>query len=402
MTAFALAAGTLVLVAAVLAVRPLIRTRTGAAGEADARLAGELEERLAELARDREAGLLAAADYEAARREIELQILERLEPAPRERQGTGPPHALLAVVIALLLPAASLGLYLHLGEPGLLATGQSAGESAGQSAGQGPAGEPAFTEEQLRHAITRLEGRLADAPEDTRAWALLARAYMALGEPDNVVATFERALRALPEDAELKMAFARYLLRRDAGALAGRAAALVDEVLAARPQDPEVLFLAGAAAWQAGDVEAALARWRRAESRPELGAEQRELVRSLIERAERTRASGIAVNLSLAEPLAASLSGEETVFLFARRAGGEAGPPLAAERLPVSALPARVRLVPGALTGTEVAPGTALAVTARVSRRGEVARRSGDLEGSTSLVLGEQPEVDLAIDARVP
>ncbi|WP_018953585.1 hypothetical protein [Thioalkalivibrio sulfidiphilus] len=97
-------------------------------------------------------------------------------------------------------------------------------------------------------------------------------------------------------------------------------------------------------------------------------------------------ATGISGTVSLDPQLADQVSGEETVFLFARR---PAGPPmpLAIQRLQVSDLPYRFQLDDShAMTDTALSSVDEVIVVARVSRSGQAMPQPGDLEGQSGPV----------------
>ena len=102
-----LLAGLVCLLAVLLLLRPLLaRTPGRIAGDDRARRI--YRDQLAELERDHAAGLISGPDHDAARLEIERRILATGdEPPARARRGL----RLAAVVMVLLVPAASLLLY---------------------------------------------------------------------------------------------------------------------------------------------------------------------------------------------------------------------------------------------------------------------------------------------------
>ena len=115
-------------------------------------------------------------------------------------------------------------------------------------------------------------------------------------------------------------------------------------------------------------------------------------------------APGLTVNVILADRLAAGLDGSETLFVFARAAGGPPMP-LAVARKRVSDLPLTVTLD----DSMAMAPGMKLSnfdrvvVGARISASGTATAGSGDLQGfSQPVPVAGGATVNVAITEQVP
>ena len=112
------ALGLMTVVAVGLAVAPLVRRAQVAARRRDYDLR-VYRAQLAELARERERGLLGEREAEAARLEMERRMLaaDAADPEPRERPATRGRHRAIAMALLLGLPVLAGGLYAHLGSP---------------------------------------------------------------------------------------------------------------------------------------------------------------------------------------------------------------------------------------------------------------------------------------------
>ena len=97
---------------------PLLRPRTGDMARTgyDATV---YYDQLQELERDRARGLIDDTQSEAARGEIERRLLAAGRAAGMSRNPRVRRHLVLATVLAILVPVASIPLYLDLGSPGL-------------------------------------------------------------------------------------------------------------------------------------------------------------------------------------------------------------------------------------------------------------------------------------------
>lgn len=114
-------------------------------------------------------------------------------------------------------------------------------------------------------------------------------------------------------------------------------------------------------------------------------------------------APSFAVQLSIADELAAGLNGDETVFIVARAAEGPPTP-LAVRRMTVADLPTRIDLSDNdaMVEGMNLSTFGNIVITARVSMNGGVDPRPGDLQGQTGTVsIFETAGTSLTITERL-
>lgn len=141
-------------------------------------------DQLTELDRDLNAGLVGAAEAEAAR----IEISRRLLAADGRAGGSAAPHARggrkPAVIAALiLLPVAAVVTYWHLGSPALPGAPVMARQQTPLE------GRP------IDALVAQVEAHLANSPEDGRGWEVLAPVYLRLGRYDDAVKARRAALR---------------------------------------------------------------------------------------------------------------------------------------------------------------------------------------------------------------
>ena len=398
-TAFWLAALAIVALAWAIALPPL--WRGGGAGPKPRR------EQNIEIARARLQRLEAQIrggeidDEEAARfrAEIERELLldadsdadsaaEEETPAPPRRLPRAP---LAAAVVCLPLVAAAL--YAALGEPGAL------------SAAPRPP--------DLAQAATTLRERLqADDNED--GWILLGRAESELGRFDAAAAAFARAIEiggetpaalALQVDALLMGAAAR-----QETAAPSTAAFLIARAIEIDPDHAPSLWLSGLIAQSAGEHEKAAQFWRRLQA---IAPQPPPALAAMIADAEALAAAPgsilesnpksnpeskseapsesspalLRVVVDIDDSFAASIPPSAALFVFARAAAGEGGPPLAVKRLAPSGWPLTVELsdadamTPNFSLSRQGAP---IVVVARASKSGRAREQAGDWFGQSA------------------
>ncbi len=254
MAAFIAVAGTLLLVAMGMVVfgPRWQRRRTGVSRAAVN--AEVLRQQLNEIERDQARGLLDATEFERARDELRRRLLA--EAAPRERalrlSGGSPQTALIAV--AAVLPLAAIVLYAHFGQPRLVVGSAFDVRSVSTAS-------PTNND----RLLPQLEARVAEAPNDARAWVLLARVRMQRDQFEPAADAYARAIDAsatVARDPLIWCEYADALGMAAGGRLAGRPRELIDKALALDPAHPRALEMAGSAAYEANDFSVAVRHWQ--------------------------------------------------------------------------------------------------------------------------------------------
>lgn len=248
MMQFALYALLLIGVVAAFIVPPLWRDRRKASPQADRKAANLaiFRDQLAEMEREREAGTLSEADFSQARQELQRRLLEEVEEDAAQAEQTAPARK-TALALVILLPILALGGYGVLGNPRAL-------DPAAATA------RPQMTPEQIEAMVARLAERMAQNPDDTQGWLMLARSYKTLGRHADAAAAYAKAEKAVAEDPDLLASYAESIAM-DKKSFKGKPTQLVEQALRLDPKHGHSLFLAGAAAMEAGDSKKGIAYW---------------------------------------------------------------------------------------------------------------------------------------------
>ena len=259
-TAFFIAAAALLAVVLLILVRPLLRRRsatTGGINQRDANLA-ILRGELRELERSRDEGSLSADDFAQARQELQRRLLEEAgiesEVAAPATQAAGKRTALM---LLFALPLAAAGGYALLGTPQAL---DPASTQARVSPGE------------IDAMLQKLVDRLKANPDDPQGWLMLARSYKVLGRYAESAEAFGRVGPMLEQEPALLADYAEVLVQHS-GTFAGKPNELVARALALAPNEPQVLFMAGAAANEREDFAAVADYWGRLLLQVEPGSE---------------------------------------------------------------------------------------------------------------------------------
>ena len=444
MIIFWILAGLLLALSLVFVLAPLVRPTPPDTAPGQDRLNLEVfQQRLKELDGDLEAGFLDKEQYDAARRDLERELLYDLDGAETnattERSTSTLSRWALGMVLTILVPAATVLAYLEIGRTDLIDPRQMAATADGANA------EAASLEE----LVQQLEKRLEQEPANIDGWMMLSRTYLALGRLNAGVKAMERAYALAPNEVELKIAYAEVLGLADPNkSLLGRPAELIAEALAQEPANANARWFSGLIAFQRGQYQAARTTWQSILDELDPASEEAGNLRKMMDEAQRragapaetssatpteageTMASettaaapatsqanaanteteraapsaasqaSLTVAVSLDPSLSARVSSEDTVFVFARAVQGPPMP-LAVQRLQVKDLPATVTLD----DSQAMSPALRLSafdeiqVGARISKSGQATPQPGDLFGESGpLRRDAQSDVQIRID----
>ena len=311
-------------------------------------------------------------------------------------------HLALALFILVLVPGIALPIYLRYGSPAPPAAGERPGHHMSTA-----------------QMVDELERRIAVAPEDPEPQLWLARVYMSEEQFDKAVEALAKVNQLVPNQPPVLLQYADALAMRDKGRIGDEARGLIDQALRLEPDNVTGLWLAGVAAEQAGDIDAALASLQAAHAASlatdlpvdEIESQIREIAARHgrepppLARAERTAAPDeaagsvaetpaatsaaafIDVEVELAEGVAAGLPPATPVFILARALEGPPMP-LAVKRLTLADLPIRIRLDETLAMSPQLTLANVEEVTviARIALGGQPVAQPGDIEARSGTV----------------
>lgn len=261
-----------------LAVAFMIRAARGAQsvsqspGDYDLKI---YRDQLKEIDRDVARGVLAEADAERVRIEISRRILAAdaasdQGPALQDRSG---PYALAG--IAVILVAASYGLYMMLGAPGYgdlalsdriaMAEERRADRPSQAQAEQGLPPAPLETPSpEFEGLVQQLRATMSERPDDPRGFRMLARAEARLG---NFAASHQAQARLIElsggEDASLQdwADYADLMILAAGGYVSPEAEAVLGRILARDQRNPTARYYWGLMLSQTGRPDRAFRIW---------------------------------------------------------------------------------------------------------------------------------------------
>ena len=368
---FWLAAGLLLLVALSFLLIPVLRGRRAQREEDRTALNVALyQERVAELQKQQEEGVLSPAQMDSGRAEAARELLadtEGVEPAKVSRLGK--PLPLLA---AILVPVLGLGLYMHFGAADKVELTR----------------EFAQAPQSMQDMTQRLERAVAAQPDSAEGLYFLGRTYMAQDRPADAAKIFARAVALAGRQPELLGQWAQAQYFADNKQWSPQLQALTDEALKTDPNEVTSLGLLGIAAFEGERYQDAIDYWNRLLAQLPADDNSRAALQGGIARAgEKLAASGgkvaqapaapakgaqLTVRVDLAAELKAKVQPGDSVFIFARAVSGPPAP-LAAKRLTVADLPATVELgdADAMMPQLKLSNFPEVQLVARISRAGQ-------------------------------
>jgi cytochrome c-type biogenesis protein CcmH len=233
-------------------------------------------DQLAELERDRKAGVLSDEHFDQAKRELQKRVLEEAGVAGKAPATPAPCARTAAVVLAVTLPLAAMGTYFVLGNPDALAP-QSRQEQV--------------TAAQVEAMVASLAQRLKDNPDDPQGWAMLGRSYRVMGRHGEAAEAFANAGKVVDENSQLLTEYAESLALASQGNLAGKPSDLLDKALELDPGNLYARVLAGSAAYERADYALAVSHWEKVLAQLPAGSDEARSVAESIERAQAARAT---------------------------------------------------------------------------------------------------------------
>jgi cytochrome c-type biogenesis protein CcmH len=313
-------------------------------------------------------------------------------------------------VLARAFPVAVIGLVFWLGNPEAIANTDS------------PPPQQVQAGQDIMQLIQQVEEKTRQDPDDAQAWGLLAKTYASVGHWPEALQAYEKAFKLRPDVASVMTGYAEALAIGNNRVLAGKPIELVLQALEKDPGDIKGLELAGVHAFQEkGYAKAAfymkqlykqlppespyardiLAAQKEAESLLKSGLTGMDDLSAPAVADDKSAVSGgafIRGRVEISPELKARVTDKDTIFLYARSAGGVA--PVAAIRTTAGEFPLEFVLDDSMAMNPEsrLSRFKEVSLVARVSKSGNLKGAAGDFEGKLDNVKVGASGVLLTID----
>lgn len=213
------------------------------------------QDQLAEIERDRAAGLIGAPEANAAKVEVSRRLIAAADAADADRpeSARSPLWRRRATALAglLLLPLGAAAFYILVGSPGL--PGEPLAPRLAAHRG----------ERSIDSMIAQVEKHLAEHPDDARGYQVLAPVYLRLGRFDDAVNARRKILALGGDSADREADLGEALAAAANGVITTESKSAFDRALALDKTNAKARFFSGMAAAQDGDNGKAADIWRR-------------------------------------------------------------------------------------------------------------------------------------------
>jgi len=408
-----LLAGLLVILRHLLVARRIDRDTT------DDPVVAVFKQRVRELEQEQDNGLISVEQLSAMKQDLERTLLAEAQAVAGGSKISTldiPPDWKTAGALLVLVPAIAIGMYYHLGQPGIiealrLAAVHGSGSEAEQMAS-------------ITSMVDKLAQRLQNNPDDAEGWSMLARSYKVMGRFNDAVTAYEHLYSLTGDEPGVLLQYADALASANGNRLSGKPAELIQQALKLSPDNTMGLWLAGMVAREQGDNQTALAYWQRLLPLLQNDADSYQEVTQLIHTTEKDLGmkeseinspgsaavpvaagdKGIKVKVMLAAELTGKASPEDALFVYARATSGPPMP-LAAVRKQVKDLPLELTLddTMAMMPSLKISGYESVRINARISKSGTPTESSGDLVAeAVAATPGQAQPVELSIKTVVP
>jgi cytochrome c-type biogenesis protein CcmH len=240
-------------------------------------------DQLAEIERDRAAGLIGDSEAAGARVEVSRRLIAAADAQTAPLSSVSAAkwrRRALAVPALVLLPFGAVALYLALGSPSVSDQPLAARLAASRS-------NPS-----LDTLVAQVEDHLSRHPGDGRGWEVIAPVYLRLGRLDDAVKARRNALRLNGATAERETALGEALVFAANGLVTAEAKAAFQRAVGLDANGVQARYFLGLAAEQDGDRTQAAATWRALIAAAPPDAPWLDLLRRALARVESAAAPG--------------------------------------------------------------------------------------------------------------
>lgn len=416
MISFILSAIVLVVIAILIVLPAMLKKNKPFSDEFDDYNVSIAKDRLKELKQLRDSGDITDEVYQKMFDELESTLaidLSGMQQSTESKeeiteQAGESKNKLSPIIVAVSVPVMAVILYSQLGNFSA-ATGDMQ-QTTSAVATSTDETQPKMT---MEEAVAGLEQRLAQDPENAEGWFMLARSYMSMKDYTKAKQAYQKTIDLVGDEPDLLLRYVDALAMSEGGKLTGSAKPILDKVALKLPNNPMVLWLSGTAESQLGNYKKALSSWYKL--RPMLVGNEKDLTQlnELIAGAESQLSSAelasikqavpvtkpvikpaavatgpeIIVSVDLDPALKDKITGNETVFIFAKALQGPPMP-LAAVKQIASDLPLTITLndAMAMMPQMKLSNFEQVKVSAVISISGQPGAKPGDLFAEISPV----------------
>lgn len=377
-----------------------------------------VKQRLKELERERQEGLISEQDMSQAVTELKVALVEESTAVPSVHG-----RAIVPLIVGgFIAIAIGVWVYATVNQISKIQQATQAIDALPQLSEQLANGDASnFTEQDIVSLTLAIRQRLRTTPDDDTGWMYLGRLLLTLGQDVQAIEAIDRAVSIAPKNASHRITLAQALMTTGDVNNLNRAQRTLSELLQETPQNDNLALMMAVVSAQLGDLSNLTHYYLQVKDKLpsdsdigrrlamrlkalelELNGEDSSSVNQPVMTAASERQTGFTITVDVSDSARAGLPKEGFLIVFAQDSMSDNKMPAAVVKLPLSGFPVSVTLN----TDNAMMPQYTLAslskviLTARVSADGNVSVSPGEWEGSVTsdVVQNELVNVNLLIE----
>ncbi|MFT5675688.1 MAG: cytochrome c-type biogenesis protein CcmI [Paraglaciecola sp.] len=408
MTNFYFFAVVLILFALVLAALPWLKNRNTKHRDV---LSNTLliKQRMVELAREENEGLLSEQDRQQSETELKLALLDEVKD---DTEGESSVKVPLVVGFLISIVVAG-GVYFQSNQIQEVNNWQTAIERLPELGKRIVAeGDSTIQAKDLQDFALGLRSKLSEQPDDATGWMLLGRVFSSVNRFNSATQAFNKSLQIAPNSTATLISYSQALMMQGEESSIQQAKVLLQRLLRLEPDNSNAVGMLAVVAAKLGDKQLAIQNWQRLktfveESDPNYRLiEQRIAELSMEANSEvlpdETAQTVITINIALDKMLDGKLPQDGYLFVFAQDATGAVRMPAAVVKTKLSELPISIELsdANAMMPNYKLSQLTEARLVARISGDEDVATATGELQGEIVVTIqaGTSSQQQITID----
>ena len=384
-----------------------------------------VKQRLAELDREVQEGLISEHDKRQAVDELKLALVDE---SAFHQNRTGNAKLPLAIGGLLAVVCGAI-VYSQVNQMERVAKAQQSIEALPELSQQLASGNANnLTQQDIASLALAIRQRLREEPEDDTGWMYFGRLMLSVGQEVQAIEAIDKAVSLAPSNSANRITLAQALMTTGDVNNLERAQSILLGLLNDNPENDNLALMMAVVSAQLGDLENTRRFYQQVEGKlpadsdmaqrlvariKELEGNTNEMVALQSSDAEPTgetvvqgdsdeTVTGFTITVNLSDNAKASAPKEGFLIVFAQDANSENRMPAAVVKLPIEDFPASVTLTTenAMMPQFTLATLTDVVVTARLSEDGNVAVAQGEWQGSvnTSVTANQLSSLSIIID----
>ena len=383
-----------------------------------------VKQRLVELEREVQEGLISEHDKRQAVDELKLALVDE---SAFESHKTGNAKLPLAIggVLALVC---GIVVYAQVNQVGRVAKAQQAIDALPELSQQLASGNANnLTQEDIASLALAIRQRLREEPQDDTGWMYFGRLMLSIGQEVQAIEAIDKAVSLSPSNSANRITLAQALMTTGDVNNLERAQSILLGLLQDTPQNDNLALMMAVVSAQLGDLDNTRRFYQQVEGKLPSDSDMAQRLSARIKELEGNSSemvllqtagtvqkqpsvnndgnaieTGFDVTVSLSKEADANAPKAGFLIVFAQDANSDNKMPAAVVKLPIEDFPISVSLT----TDNAMMPQFTLAtlsevvITARLSKDGNVAVSEGEWQGSTeaTVVANELSSLSVIID----